>query len=177
MGFESKMLSKEINQLLYDEEKTICTAESCTGGRIAEALIAIPGASKYFKGGIIAYTNEVKERFLNVQHETLEAYTAVSEQTAKEMVIGACKNLGCDFAIASTGVAGPSGGTAEIPVGTIWLAYGTPDDVRTYQLTEDNGRDLNLSIATSTALHLFLQFLQEKLAKNSDENTDFKHDS
>ena len=89
MEFESKVLSKEIQQVLYDNGKTLGTAESCTGGRIAEAIIATPGASNYFKGGIICYTNEVKERLLHVSHQVLEEQTAVCEEVAREMVIGA----------------------------------------------------------------------------------------
>ena len=162
MSLENKIISKEIQQCLYDNGKTLGTAESCTGGRIAEAIIAVPGASNYFKGGIICYTNEVKENLLNVDHQTLEEKTAVSEEVAVQMVQGACKVLNVDFAIAATGIAGPGGGTPEIPVGTIWLAYGGGDDIRTLKLTEDEGRDINLAIATRKALKLFLSYLQEK---------------
>ena len=162
MSLENKIISREIQQYLYDKGKTLGTAESCTGGRIAEAIIAVPGASNYFKGGIICYTNEIKERLLHVDHQTLEKQTAVCEDVAIQMVKGACEALGVDYAIASTGVAGPGGGTPEIPVGTIWLAYGTVDDVRTFKLTEDEGRDINLAIATRKALKLFLGFLQEQ---------------
>jgi nicotinamide-nucleotide amidase len=168
MELESKVLSKEIQQMLYDEGKTLGTAESCTGGRIAEAIIAVPGASNYFKGGIISYTNEIKEKLLNVSHQSLEEHTAVSEQVAIEMVKGACDALDVDFAISATGVAGPGGGTAEIPVGTIWLGYGSKDDVHTFQLTEDEGRDLNLLSATNKALKLFLEYLREKNAENAE---------
>lgn len=162
MGFESKILSKGIQEILYNSEKTLATAESCTGGRIAETIVSIPGASNYFKGGIISYTNEIKENILGVSHEVLEEQTAVCEEVAKEMVLGAIKTLNCHFAISATGVAGPTGGTPAIPVGTIWLGYGSKDDVRTFKLVEDNGRDLNLSIATNKALALMLEFLQEK---------------
>ena len=114
--------------MLYNSDKTLGTAESCTGGRIAEAIIAVPGASNYFKGGIVSYTNEVKENLLAVSHEVLEKQTAVCEEVAKEMVIGAINALHVDYAISATGVAGPSGGTLENPVGTIWicLLYTSP---------------------------------------------------
>ncbi len=141
---------------------TLGTAESCTGGRIAEAIIAVPGASNYYKGGIISYTNEVKENILHVPHEVLEAETAVSENVAKAMVVGACEALNCTFAISATGVAGPTGGTSEIPVGTIWIGYGSKEEVRAFKLTEDFGRDINLAIATNKALSLFLAYLREK---------------
>ena len=150
MEFESKILSKSISEMLYNSDKTLGTAESCTGGRIAEAIISVPGASDYFKGGIVSYTNEVKEE-----------QTAVCEEVAKEMVIGAIKALNVDYAVSATGVAGPTGGTPEIPVGTIWIGYGSKDEVRTVKLSEDFGRDINLAIATNTALKSILSFLQE----------------
>ena len=161
MSLENKIISKEIQQYLYDQGKTLATAESCTGGRIAEAIIAVPGASNYFKGGIISYTNEVKENLLHVDPQVLAEKTAVCEEVAVQMVKGVCETLNVDYAISATGIAGPDGGTAEIPVGTIWLGYGSKDDVRTVKLTEDEGRDINLEIATRTALKLFLQFLKE----------------
>lgn len=161
MEFESKILSKNISELLYNSEKTLGTAESCTGGRIAEAIIAVPGASNYFKGGIVSYTNEVKENILKVSHQVLEEQTAVCEEVARQMVLGAIEALQVDFAISATGVAGPAGGTAENPVGTIWIGYGSKDDVRTIKQTEDYGRDINLVIATNTALKAMFAFLKE----------------
>ena len=144
MEFETKVLSRQIQEALYNYNETLGTAESCTGGRIAEAIISVPGASQYFKGGVVSYTNEVKENLLHVSAQVLAEQTAVCEEVAREMVIGACDALNCDYAISATGVAGPGGGTAEIPVGTIWLGYGAKDDVRTFKLTEDFGRDINL---------------------------------
>ena len=168
MEFESKIISRQIGDQLYASGLTVGTAESCTGGRIAESIMAIPGASNYFKGGIISYTNEIKERLLGVDHEVLETQTAVCEEVAREMVQGAIKALGVDYAISATGIAGPGGGTKEIPVGTIWLGYGSKDDIRTFKLTEDFGRDINLAIATNKAMRLFLDFLNETL-KDKEE--------
>ena len=161
MDLETKILSKSIQELLYNSDKKIGTAESCTGGRLAEALIAVPGSSNYFNGSIIAYTNEVKENLLGVDHQVLEEQTAVSEEVARQMVLGAIKPLRVAFAVAVTGVAGPAGGTPENPVGTIWIGYGCNTDVRTWKLSEDFGRDINLSIATSKALQLMVEFLKE----------------
>ncbi len=161
MEFESKILSKGIQEILYNSDKTLGTAESCTGGRIAEAVISMPGASNYFKGGIVSYTNEVKENLLQVSHQVLEEQTAVCEEVARQMVLGAIRALKVDYAVSATGVAGPTGGTADIPVGTIWIGYGSKDDVRTVKLAEDYGRDINLAIATNTALKSMLSFLQE----------------
>ena len=160
MDLEGKIISREVSQLLWEREKTVSTAESCTGGRIAEAIIAVPGASKYFKGGIICYVNEVKENLLGVSHDLIEEKTAVCEEVAIEMVKGACKTLNTDYAIAATGLAGPGGGSKEIPVGTIWLACGTADNVMTCKIEEDNGRDVNLTIATNKAVQMFCSFLK-----------------
>lgn len=169
MEFETKVLSRQIQEALYNHNETLGTAESCTGGRIAEAIISVPGASQYFKGGVVSYTNEVKENLLHVSAQVLAEQTAVCEEVAREMVIGACDALNCDYAISATGVAGPGGGTAEIPVGTIWLGYGAKDDVRTFKLMEDFGRDINLEIATNKALRLFLEYVNAKHAENSSQ--------
>ena len=179
MDFESKVISREVSEILWETEKTVGTAESCTGGRIAEAIIAVPGASKYFKGGIISYVNEIKENLLGVDPQVLEEKTAVCEEVAIAileektavceevaiaMVKGACKTLNTDYAISATGFAGPSGGTKDIPVGTIWLACGSPERVVTLKVQEDHGRDINLAIATNVAMELFLNFLKEENA-------------
>ncbi len=117
----------------------------------------------------MCYSDDVKIRLLNVSEQVLAEKTAVCEEVAVEMVKGACETLGCDYAIASTGIAGPGGGTPEIPVGTIWIAYGEPDDIRTIKLTEDNGRDRNLAAAASTALRLFLEYIKEKNGLENEE--------
>ena len=168
MDFESKIISREISQMLWEMEKTVSTAESCTGGRIAEAIIAVPGASKYFKGGIISYVDEVKANLLDVSREVLDEKTAVCEEVAMQMVQGACRTLNTDFAISATGIAGPTGGSKDIPVGTIWLACGTPDKQVTMKVEEDHGRDINLAIATNKAMQMFLDFLKSE--NQTDEN-------
>ena len=162
-------LSEQLGGLLRSKGLVMGTAESCTGGRIAEAIIAIPGASKYFKGGIVSYADEVKENLLGVNSELIAEKTAVCEEVAVEMVKGACKALNTDYAIAATGIAGPAGGTPEIPVGTIWLACGDKDKVTTHLLKEDFGRDVNLSIATNKALEMFLDFLKSNEAPKEDD--------
>ena len=168
MDFESKIISREVSQMLWEMEKTVSTAESCTGGRIAEAIIAVPGASKYFKGGIISYVNEIKESLVGVSAEVLEEKTAVCEEVAIQMVKGACKALNTDYAISATGFAGPTGGTKEIPVGTIWLACGSPEKQVTMKVEEDHGRDINLAIATNKAMQMFLEFLKSEDKKEID---------
>ena len=161
MEFENKIISKEINTILYEKGKTLGTAESCTGGHIAEAIVASPGSSNYFKGSVVSYVDEIKERLLGVDAQLIAEKTAVCEEVAVAMVKGACKTLNTDFAISATGIAGPGGGSKEVPVGTIWLACGTADDVVTVQLTEDEGRDVNISNAANQALQLFLNYLKE----------------
>ena len=160
MDFESKIISREISQLLWEMEKTVSTAESCTGGRIAEAIISVPGASKYFKGGIISYVDEIKISLLGVDATVLEEKSAVCEEVANQMVVGACKALNTDYAIAAMGYAGPGGGSKDIPVGTIWLACGTMERQVSIMVQEDHGRDINLAIATNKAMQMFLDFLK-----------------
>ena len=162
MDFESKIISREISQLLWEMEKTVGTAESCTGGRIAEAIISVPGASKYFKGGIISYVDEIKMSLLGVDAALLEEKTAVCEEVANQMVVGACKALNTDYAIAATGYAGPGGGSKDIPVGTIWLACGTMEKQVAMMVQEDHGRDINLAIATNKSMQMFLDFLKSE---------------
>ncbi len=171
MDFENKILSKEISQFIWEKGKTLGTAESCTGGRIAEAIILMPGASNYFKGSIVSYTNEIKEKILGVSHDVIEEKTAVCEEVAIEMVKGAIKALDVDYAISATGFAGPGGGTREIPVGTIWIACGSTDDIVTLKIEEDKGRDLNLAHATTKALHLFFDYLKERLVDDEAEKS------
>ena len=168
IDFESKVISREVIQLLWEMEKTVGTAESCTGGRIAEALISIPGASKYFKGGIVCYVDEIKERLLNVDAQVLEEQTAVCEEVARQLVKGACHTLNTDYAIAATGFAGPTGGTKDIPIGTIWLACGNAEKQITFKVEEDHGRDINLAIATNKAMQMFLEFLKEEVGQKAE---------
>ena len=168
IDFESKIISREVSQILWEIEKTVGTAESCTGGRIAESLISIPGASKYFKGGIVCYVDEIKERLLGVDAQVLEEKTAVCEEVARQLVTGVCKALNTDFAIAATGFAGPTGGTKDIPVGTIWLACGSPEKQVTLKVEEDHGRDINLAIATHKAMQMFLDFLKAETGMDEE---------
>lgn len=169
MELETKVLGRQIQEALYKNNETLCTAESCTGGKISQAIIAVPGASQYFKGSIVAYSNEVKENLLHVSHQVLEEQSAVCEEVARQMVVGACQVMQCDYAISTTGIAGPTGGTVEIPVGTIWIGYGSKDDVRTLKLSDDFGRDINLEIATNKAMQLFIEYYKEKHPVTQEE--------
>ena len=116
-----------LGNLLKERQQTIATAESCTGGRLAAALNAQSGSSAYYMGSVVAYDNRIKEQVLGVKHDTLETYGAVSEQTVREMAEGARALMQTDYAIATSGIAGPTGGTAEKPVGTVWIAWAMPE--------------------------------------------------
>ena len=111
----------DVARLLEQKKLHVTTAESCTGGLIAGALVNVPGISKWFGEGYVTYSNEAKERLLGVSHETLETYGAVSEQTAREMAEGAAKAADADVSVVSTGIAGPDGGTAQKPVGLVYI--------------------------------------------------------
>ena len=162
MTIESKFLSKAISAIFWKEGLTLATAESCTAGNVAAAITSVPGSSAFFKGGIIAYCNEVKKNMLGVNPETLEQFGEVSEQTVVEMVKGVVKVLNVDCAIATTGIAGPAGGAAEKPVGTIWIAVCMHDKVVTYKLEEDNGRQQNILAATHKALQMLNDLFQNE---------------
>ena len=162
MEHSIKTLSQQLYDILYGSGKTLATAESCTGGAIAAAIVATSGSSDYFKGGVVSYCNEIKERLLGVNQETIERCNVVSSEVATEMCEGAMKTLDVDFAISITGAAGPTGGTPEIPVGTIWIGYGSRGDVKTYKLTDDFGREKNLKNAVKKALELIIVYLNTK---------------
>ena len=162
MSVEGKMLSKDISEIFWREESTLATAESCTAGNIAAVITSIPGSSKFYKGGVVAYSNEAKQSLLGVNAETLENYGAVSEETVVEMVKGALNALNADYAIATSGVAGPTGGTPDKPVGTVWIAAGNKDKVITEKVCEDNGREQNIHNATIKALYLLRELCQNQ---------------
>ena len=123
MGEQQKMtLAEEVVKLLEEDELTVTTAESCTGGLVAARLVDVPGVSEVFKQGFITYSNKAKRKLLNVKKTTLKGVGAVSEKTAREMAKGAILASGADAAIATTGIAGPDGGTEEKPVGLVYIA-------------------------------------------------------
>jgi nicotinamide-nucleotide amidase len=123
---EDLPLETILGNMLCERHHTIATAESCTGGRLAAALNAQSGASAYYMGSVVAYANEVKEQVLGVHHDTLMEHGAVSEQTVRKMAEGVRALLHTDYAIATSGIAGPTGGTLDKPVGTVWIAWATP---------------------------------------------------
>lgn len=161
-----EVLATAVGEALLRQKMTLSTAESCTGGGVAAAVTAIPGSSTYFKGGIVSYTNEVKHRLLGVCEDTLKRYGAVSRQTVEEMARGAMKTLQTDAAIATSGVAGPSGGTTETPVGTIWIAvacqFAYKEEIVTFRQDGDYGRGQNVHLAIENGLKILLKQLQNE---------------
>ena len=155
-----KALAEELGKLLLEKGLTLSTAESCTGGGIASVITSISGSSEYFKGGIVAYANEVKIALLGVSETTLEKHGAVSEETVLEMAKGAMKSMKTSCAIATSGIAGPGGGTPTKPVGTIWIAVACNDKIVTKKLQGDNGREKNTKNSIEKALSLLIEHLK-----------------
>lgn len=158
-GHGNKTLGQAIGELINEEGLTIGTAESCTGGRIAQMITAVPGASAYFQGSIIAYDNKLKEKILRVSKKALKRHGAVSEEVVREMVAGGLKVLGTDLVVATTGIAGPGGGTEEKPVGTIWIAVGNKERTVTQLLKAGKDRERNITYTAFQALNLVRQFV------------------
>lgn len=163
VGEDCETLDELVHKTLTGRGLTLATAESCTGGNIARLLTAQAGASAYYKGGIVAYSNEVKESVLGVKHSTLEAHGAVSEETVREMVEGVRQRLGADLAIATTGVAGPDGGTPEKPVGTVWIAVAdaTHTEAKLLQFGA-NRRQQNIDRSTNQAFAMLIRLICQK---------------
>jgi nicotinamide-nucleotide amidase len=158
-GYDDEPLAKAIGRMLVAKGWTLATAESCTGGYLSAQLTANAGSSAYFKGGIIAYHNDLKINLLGVKTETLDVHGAVSEETVREMVQGALNATGADIAIAISGIAGPGGGSPKKPVGTIWVAVGNKMHTRIVPLSIDRGRNRNMEYAANVALNLVRIFL------------------
>lgn len=157
---EDVSLEVSVGELLKKKNLTVSTGESCTGGSIAARLTSIAGSSEYFKGGIVAYSNEVKMELLHVSSYTLEQHGAVSDETVIEMVKGAMKTLKTDCAVATSGIAGPGGGSPTKPVGTVWVAAGYKNEIRTIKQETDSGRVLNVVKAGNNALLLLRDLLK-----------------
>lgn len=153
-------VEERIAELLKAKKISLSTAESCTGGSIASLITTIPGSSLYFKGGVVAYANEVKQALLGVSAETLERYGAVSRETVIEMARGAMKTMKTEASVATSGIAGPGGGTPEKPVGTVWIAVAYKNEILTMCQNGDEGRITNIQKAVQNALSLLVQLLE-----------------
>lgn len=152
-------LAGALGSILAERGETLATAESCTGGNIAHEITRIAGSSVYFKGSVVAYSNEVKTRVLNVSSEILSGFGAVSRETVLQMVSGVQRLLSSDCAIATSGIAGPGGGSVEKPVGTVWIAvrYGERSEVECFCFEGD--REQVIARATQSALLMLIQLM------------------
>jgi nicotinamide-nucleotide amidase len=153
-GEREDNLEVVIGQLLAAKRMTLSTAESCTGGYIAHMITSVAGSSEYFMGSVIAYSNDIKERLLTVPHEILVAHGAVSEPVVRAMAEGVSRQLGTDYAIATSGIAGPGGGTEDKPVGTTWIAVKTPAQTVARKFLFGKSRRRNIERAALTALNM-----------------------
>lgn len=143
-GYGNDTMEQIVGRLLRERRLSLSAAESCTGGYLAHMITSVPGASEYFQGAVIAYSNEVKHTFLGVSEETLRQFGAVSEQVVKEMAQGARQRFNTDFALSISGIAGPDGGTIEKPVGTVWIAVASKTGItaKKFMFGEHRGRNI-----------------------------------
>jgi nicotinamide-nucleotide amidase len=157
---EDISIQEAIGRLLLSKGKTLGTAESCTGGYIAHLITSIPGSSRYFKGSVVSYSNEIKTNLLHVGQETLDSNGAVSEATVREMVRGALSALDTDLAVATSGIMGPDGGTPEKPVGTVWIAVGDHQQIIAQKMSFRFDRQRNIELTATNALNLLMNMIR-----------------
>ncbi len=156
-------LEARVGELLRQRGWSLAIAESCTGGKVGDRITDVPGSSDYFIGSIVAYSYDAKERLLGVRHDTLYAHGAVSGETALEMARGARHALGADVAVAVTGIAGPSGGLPDKPVGTTWVAVSGREGERVERFVWSGDREANKIQSAEAALALLAQSLEGPL--------------
>lgn len=161
-GYDDQKLEQIVGELLLKNNQTVATAESCTGGKIAHLITQIPGSSEYFKGSVVAYANEIKERVLGVNPVVLEQYGAVSQQVVEEMAKGVLLLNNVDYAIATSGVAGPTGGTDEKPVGTVWIAVASKDAVISEKFLLGTHRERNIHKSSIAGLNMMRKLISDK---------------
>jgi len=152
-GEEDETLAQIIGKLLRESGKTLATAESCTGGNIAHLITSVPGSSEYYVGSVVSYSNEIKKNELNVNADTLLRKGAVSEEVAIQMAEGVRKKYNVDFAISTTGIAGPDGGSEEKPVGTVWIAVADAEKTIAKKFLLGTNRMRVIQVASETALN------------------------
>ena len=159
VAFEDVTLEQQLAKRLVAQGKTMATAESCTGGNVAHTITRQVGSSAYFKGSVVAYANEVKISLLGVSSSDIEKYGAVSQQVVEQMAIGVRETLKTDYAVATSGIAGPDGGTAEKPVGTVWIAVSSAEKTISCEFRFGAQRIQNIDRSTQTALHMLLSLV------------------
>ena len=155
-------IAERVGALLADRGLTLVTAESCTGGLLAHLITNVSGSSAHYLGGVVAYADRVKEESLGVRREILWVHGAVSEETAREMASGARQRIGADVAVSITGIAGPTGGTPEKPVGLVYVALSAPDvEICRHHIWQGD-RLANKRQSAEAALQLLLDYLQDR---------------
>jgi nicotinamide-nucleotide amidase len=159
-GFEEASVEELVHNILINKKLTLATAESCTGGAIASKFTAQAGASAYFLCGVVSYSNESKNKVLGVEMSDIVQYGAVSEQVAIAMAQGAKVISGADFAISTTGIAGPTGGSKEKPIGTVWIGIATPE--KSFAVLKNCGTDRSQIISRATAYAIALLYEELK---------------
>jgi PncC family amidohydrolase len=160
---DEKALEVIVGRLLEQHEMTLAVAESCTGGLVSHRITNVPGSSAYYSGSVTAYSNEIKEVVLRVQHDTLVRYGAVSEQTVLEMARGVRDVLRADVGLAVTGIAGPGGGTPEKPVGLVYIALAAPDGEWVEGCVWNGNRAENKGCSAEAVLDLLRRYLEGRL--------------
>ncbi|MCD4774346.1 MAG: competence/damage-inducible protein A [Bacteroidales bacterium] len=153
-GYDDDKLEQIIGELLKEKKKTLSTAESCTGGYISHLITSVSGSSEYYLGSIISYSNEIKEYLLGVTKQSMIDYGVVSEQVITQMAKGVKEKLNTDYSIAVSGIAGPSGGSVEKPVGTMWIAIATPEKVIARKFLFGEHRERNIRKTALMALDM-----------------------
>ncbi|MFN2314975.1 MAG: competence/damage-inducible protein A [Bacteroidales bacterium] len=156
-GEDEVTLEEAVGMLLMNNNLTLSTAESCTGGKIASLITSVAGSSAWFRGSVVAYDNSVKTRVLGVDPETIRLHGAVSEETVVAMALGIKHVTGSDYAVAVTGIAGPSGGTPEKPVGTVWISIASDSGIVTEKHIFADDRIINIQRSASTALNMLIK--------------------
>jgi nicotinamide-nucleotide amidase len=163
---EDILLEEALGKLLISRRQTLSTAESCTGGYVAHLITSIPGSSAYFRGSVIAYDNEIKKNMLGVDSAIISANGAVSEETVRAMVRGAIRSMETDYAIATTGIMGPGGGSEKKPVGTVWIAAGNVHEIITQKLWFRFDRQRNIELTAANVLNLLRRFILSQTPSN-----------
>ena len=153
-GYDNDTLEGILGKLLLDRKQTISTAESCTGGYIAHQIVSVPGSSSYYAGSVISYSYDVKTTELGVDPEILNTHGAVSQPVVEQMARAVREKMKTDYSIAASGIAGPGGGTPDKPVGTVWIAIGTPKRVFSKCYQFGGNRERNIMVTSLTALNM-----------------------
>jgi nicotinamide-nucleotide amidase len=153
-GYDDDTIEAVVGELLRGKRQTVSTAESCTGGLIAHKLTSVSGSSDYFQGSIISYANQVKIASLGVSELDIQTHGAVSEAVVTRMAEAVKAKMQTDFAIATSGIAGPTGGTDEKPVGTVWIAVAGPNGTTAKKYLFGQNRERNIEISANTALNM-----------------------